>query len=1483
MAKRIISFVLIACILLSVALPLSIYAAPSVDGSDGNTSRFYNKQSNTGLDAYPGSAKVDGLWDENDEWDNALPLTLNATTKELIRDCGMADTYDGDFYLLWDENGLYVMEVQRQWRSYVNTYAQVATGSQRPWRTTEANRAWGTQIYISPNTAFVSNSSYVRGVFVWETSTSDTAGTALAINTPVRAVVTQRNLTYTSAPGAVSGSYYTPTSIDGVTSYFAKTAENAYVMETFLSWDYLGMNAPGADATEDLVDALGIKLGMGFAGGTHLSAFANSSEGTGLDPITLRAEPNAVEAAITPKKIDVVAAENYWTDVANGQFIVNADATEYEIATAEQLLGLSLAMENNSNDEIWTKGKTFKLIEDVDLNPGVDWKLYRKQQLDPLGNVCEHYIAEQTPTNEWLSLDNFYGSIDGQGHTVNGLWTPEQSNGIASDTAYWGVFGGQVYGGNAIKNLVLDNGYLKGDATANQFAGVVGVIRKNPNGQADTYALQNIDIGENYTVDASAKASGAQIGAFVCGWYDSNKITVFYDNLVFGGHLQTSEHSWKDGIFTGDWNLNGYVVTMTDCIVTGTYGGTLNAAMFGGTQTNCYDFANGKEQAIPEGLEGKYIETSEGIMPVSVADMLMQYAYQSTTADESGKYSIRIVGEVASMAYDSVDFAVKITKADGTSAVWGYGVDGYTNAETVFNSVMANGISVSASALNQGFLDGETNKLYVLTLNDLVVDETYTIDVSTVWTLLDGTVIKGGAVKTVTPEAWIEVDGINLADGYKVVIGQTATNAVKQLASDLVNSIEEKTQVKLDRVTDNTAKTPVTEKEILLSVSNRPQTQTALASLNKTGYSITFSDEKLVVVASNDFMLEKAVSDLESRLLFPNQRAIVNGALNVTYDGSGDMFALVNNGTFKYDIVYPRANANYEKEMAEQLKAAIASLLNCTVNDPSSDPILSLWGQKENALLVGKTNYTESTNLYNAMGLSDIRWKVEGNRLAIGADITTSLDEAMIAFFNDLTEVVKGTYDGKYMLPNGYSVQFKAYDWMASVPKMAQGSYLGADDVGDDSIVFVWENVTESNYDAYLSTLKNSGFAEKQTYTLGENRYMLLESTLANAYAYYVPGKEMVRLFVENKEKGTLYPSATPTTYETVEGYQPTLWQVECDWKTAVEWDTSAPEGFKGSNAGMCYILRVADGSFVIIDSGMNSKRQGEIIYEHLKRHSGEEKPVISAWFFSHNHADHTGGFQQFTSRYKDEVVVKAFYHNFPANGFGMAEGGTGDANMISLMKQYSGATIYRKLHTGMTFYVADARFDVMYTHEDLYPVVTGEDSLNEATTVLRLTFGGQRIMFLGDVMVEGGQVMLDTMPKSEMKSDIVQYAHHGWDGPEKELYDLIEAPTVMWPNAIYSWQEGAEGENIFHRLITQVDWAYFYEVNHYIAYEAEYVKTIIINAEGTGTQEFILPYTPRAERLPDYEAIYEEIKAKQHEIPVREDYRNDFGPVTEF
>ena len=246
-------------------------------------------------------------------------------------------------------------------------------------------------------------------------------------------------------------------------------------------------------------------------------------------------------------------------------------------------------------------------------------------------------------------------------------------------------------------------------------------------------------------------------------------LDVTFEGVVFAGYFKGG--LYYAGAFigqTGYYFRNDYKYTLyiTDCLVTGTYvdtrvdigdtSKTFNEFGWNKSLTDSYDYGNGKAQSIPSGKEDKFVMTTRyGMLPVATANMFAKYFYQSTTATDN-KYSIRLIGEIASLNYKSVDFKVKITKAsDGTSADWGYGANGYINSETAYTSLIANGETITPADLNKGIIDGENSRFYVLTLNDLDANETYTITLSTVWTLTDGTVVESASTRTLTPEPWV--------------------------------------------------------------------------------------------------------------------------------------------------------------------------------------------------------------------------------------------------------------------------------------------------------------------------------------------------------------------------------------------------------------------------------------------------------------------------------------------------------------------------------------------------------------------------------------------------------------------------------------------------------------------------------------------------------------------------------------------------------
>ena len=106
-----------------------------------------------------------------------------------------------------------------------------------------------------------------------------------------------------------------------------------------------------------------------------------------------------------------------------------------------------------------------------------------------------------------------------------------------------------------------------------------------------------------------------------------------------------------------------------------------------------------------------------------------------------------------------------------------------------------------------------------------------------------------------------------------------------------------------------------------------------------------------------------------------------------------------------------------------------------------------------------------------------------------------------------------------------------------------------------------------------------------------------------------------------------------------------------------------------------------------------------------------------------------------------------------------------------------------------MTLGFAGATVDVLCTHEDVYPMSFVDG--NDTSTVLRVNIAGQRILFLGDARDGESVTMLNTIPTAELKMDIVQFSHHGYEGCSDVFYKVVGAPVVLWPMNIIGYQSG--------------------------------------------------------------------------------------------
>ena len=86
---------------------------------------------------------------------------------------------------------------------------------------------------------------------------------------------------------------------------------------------------------------------------------------------------------------------------------------------------------------------------------------------------------------------------------------------------------------------------------------------------------------------------------------------------------------------------------------------------------------------------------------------------------------------------------------------------------------------------------------------------------------------------------------------------------------------------------------------------------------------------------------------------------------------------------------------------------------------------------------------------------------------------------------------------------------------------------------------------------------------------------------------------------------------------------------------------------------------------------------------------------------------------------------------------------------------------------------------------------------VNNSSLVYQLTIKDKKLLFFGDLAYEGGEKLLETYPNGELKSDIVQMAHHGQQGVGQEVYQAVSPAICLWPTPEFLWNnDNGGGEN---------------------------------------------------------------------------------------
>jgi beta-lactamase superfamily II metal-dependent hydrolase len=351
-------------------------------------------------------------------------------------------------------------------------------------------------------------------------------------------------------------------------------------------------------------------------------------------------------------------------------------------------------------------------------------------------------------------------------------------------------------------------------------------------------------------------------------------------------------------------------------------------------------------------------------------------------------------------------------------------------------------------------------------------------------------------------------------------------------------------------------------------------------------------------------------------------------------------------------------------------------------------------------------------------------------------------------------------------------------------------------------------NTTKKEYDNYQELLHSAGFSLYDSHRIRDNYYATYISSTLLVQIYYTSHDCTTRIIADPNTN--LYRREQDVTCPKL--FDTTLYQMELDYRMI--------------DCGMCYITQCSDGSFFIIDSAhMDSVNDHQRLHDLLRRLTPQGKEItISGWFFSHAHQDHIVMFMEFIKAGFNDYKIECLYYNFPALTIpGSEKWKETDKQTIrefdALIEEHKELPVI-KLHTGQRFFIRNLEFEVLATHEDIYPGYLAR--FNDSSTILLMTVEGCKTLFLGDANVAECTIVVSRYG-SYVKSDIVQVAHHGYNASNVGIYFCAD-PKV----ALYSTKQNKFDENLHSESNSKV---------------TELCKEIFI--AGNGTAALKLPYTP--------------------------------------
>ncbi len=577
------------------------------------------------------------------------------------------------------------------------------------------------------------------------------------------------------------------------------------------------------------------------------------------------------------------------------------------------------------------------------------------------------------------------------------------------------------------------------------------------------------------------------------------------------------------------------------------------------------------------------------------------------------------------------------------------------------------------------------------------------------------------------------------------VVYSASSPTDKELAEAFKTKLKEKCGLELPMRSDYESDSD--QKEILIGSTNRSLSASAAEELNTLSFRIKKEGNKVAIVAAVgsvmerafDYFIENFVS--EEHFAFPENLDYVSEAaefLQLAADKKSD-----------WRIVYSAEADDAIKATVTGLNSSFTELCGAFIPVGIDDAPAT-----DKEIILGISAREEAQAVLSELEYNQYKITVVNGKIVIAAWSNVTLKQAVGEFVKLLKSSI---YDGMILLDGdslsltGSTATFSDID----LPAYPAGEIKGIYDCGDGVSEILIDDTTASDFSAYKSALLAAEYVLYDEHTANNNLYAVYNkaSDDRSVFVSYTNSTKVAKIIVSPLEE--MLPK-------------------EPEVKTKIADTTFAMlavgNEFNGAKAyGASFVIRLEDGRFVVIDGGMNVTSEVDELYSYLNNNktSSHSKPQIAAWIITHPHGDHYGVLSGFASKHGSKVELERMIYNVSADSGFSPEAGenqikasTGFGSIAAQAMNKMNCKTAVKVHTGQEFYLGNVKFEVLFTHEDLYPGLF--KYVNDLSIVFMVSIENKKLLLTGDIEGDATKQLM-TQFGDYLKCDYIQIAHHGW------------------------------------------------------------------------------------------------------------------------